>query len=49
MAIVYYVNWLDQTTGFLKRMEFDDHAEAMRFLEDLQKKGVPASINSFSR
>jgi len=37
---VYYLTWLDPTTGFLKREEFDHHRDLEARLRELRQKGV---------
>jgi len=49
MAVVYYVTWMDPTTGFLKRREFDLNSDMERFYEDLKKRGIPAQYGHFER
>lgn len=38
--MVYYVTYVEERTGFLKRMEFDKHSEFQEFQRDLKKRGV---------
>jgi len=39
-ARVYYVNYIDPTTGFLKREETTDHRALTDRIADLKKRGV---------
>lgn len=37
---VYYINYLDPDTGFLKREEFDRHQDQDARIAELKKKGI---------
>jgi len=49
MAVVYYVTYIDPKTGFLKRVEFDSHADAMELVRSLQAQGVHVMTGHFER
>jgi hypothetical protein len=37
---IYYINYIDPETGFLRREEFMSHRERDRRMEELRRKGV---------
>ena len=40
MRTVYYINYIDPETGFLKREEFDHHRDMEPRIQELKAKGV---------
>jgi len=40
MARVYYINYIDPRTGFLKREEFDSHSDLETRIAALRRQGV---------
>jgi len=37
---IYYINWLDPETGFLKRDEYTSHRDQTARIEELRRRGV---------
>lgn len=37
---IYYINYIDPETGFLKREEFDTHRDADKRIAELKADGV---------
>lgn len=37
---IYYINYIDPATGFLKREEFDSHSDMDTRIQELKKRGI---------